>query len=86
MVDFIVCSTFVVRIPSKNFNEKLILLGVRGTARLFKTSKSYAYSRKEKSVKQPDVRSLKIRPDIKFNRWSRTTAPVSRLVESGSTG
>lgn len=34
---------------------------------------------KKKVSKQPEVRSLKIQPDIKFNRWSRTTVPVIRL-------
>jgi len=34
----------------------------------------------EKKVsKRPEVRSLKIQPDIKFNRWSQTTVPVIRL-------
>jgi len=28
---------------------------------------------------QPEVRSLKIQPEIKFNRWSKTTVPVIRL-------
>lgn len=26
-----------------------------------------------------EVRSLKIQPNIKFNRWSKTTVPVIRL-------
>ena len=34
---------------------------------------------KRKTSKRPEVRSLKIQPDIKFNRWSETTVPVIRL-------
>jgi Toxin SymE, type I toxin-antitoxin system len=32
-----------------------------------------------KTSKRPEVRSLKIQPDIKVNRWSQTTVPVIRL-------
>lgn len=34
---------------------------------------------KKKASKRPEVRSLKIQPDIRFNRWSKTTVPVIRL-------
>jgi hypothetical protein len=34
---------------------------------------------KKKTIRRPDVRSLKIQPDTKFNRWSQTTVPVIRL-------
>jgi hypothetical protein len=34
---------------------------------------------KRQTTRQTDVRSLKIQPDIRFNRWSRTTVPVIRL-------
>jgi len=34
---------------------------------------------KKKTSKRPEVRSLKIQPDIKFNRWSQTRVPVIRL-------
>lgn len=34
---------------------------------------------KKKTSKRPEVRSLKIQPDIKINRWSKTTVPVIRL-------
>jgi hypothetical protein len=33
----------------------------------------------KKTKKLPEGRSLKIQPDIKFNRWSQTTVPVIRL-------
>ncbi|GAB3416163.1 SymE family type I addiction module toxin [Niabella aquatica] len=34
---------------------------------------------KRKTIRRPDVRSLKIQPDIKINRWSQTTVPVIKL-------
>ncbi|WP_286778938.1 MULTISPECIES: SymE family type I addiction module toxin [Sphingobacterium] len=34
---------------------------------------------KKTGNRQPEVRSLKIQPEIKFNRWSKTTVPVIRL-------
>jgi hypothetical protein len=34
---------------------------------------------KKQPGKRPEIRSLKIQPDIKFNRWSQTTVPVIRL-------
>jgi hypothetical protein len=34
---------------------------------------------KKKTSKRPEVRSLKIQPDIKLNRWSKTIVPVIRL-------
>ncbi len=35
--------------------------------------------KRKTTVGKPDVRSLKIQPDTKFNRWSQTTVPVIRL-------
>ncbi|WP_341831309.1 SymE family type I addiction module toxin [Sphingobacterium thalpophilum] len=34
---------------------------------------------KKKVSERPEVRSLKIQPTIKSNRWSETTVPVIRL-------
>ena len=34
---------------------------------------------KKQISKRPEVRSLKIQPTIKFNRWSQTKVPVIRL-------
>ncbi len=34
---------------------------------------------KRPTIRRPDVRSLKIQPDTKINRWSQTTVPVIRL-------
>ncbi|MDR2269306.1 MAG: type I toxin-antitoxin system SymE family toxin [Sphingobacterium sp.] len=34
---------------------------------------------KKQISKRPKVRSLKIQPTIKFNRWSQTKVPVIRL-------
>jgi len=34
---------------------------------------------KRKTTKRPEVRSLKIQPDVRFNEWSQTTVPVIRL-------
>lgn len=33
----------------------------------------------KKESKRPEVRSLKIQPIIKFNRWSQTTVPEIKL-------
>ncbi|WP_425571135.1 SymE family type I addiction module toxin [Olivibacter ginsenosidimutans] len=35
--------------------------------------------KKKKVSRQPKVRSLKIQPVIKFNRFSQTTVPIIRL-------
>jgi len=35
--------------------------------------------KKGKTRKRPEVRSLKIQPDIRINEWSKTTVPVIRL-------
>ncbi|MEX6690897.1 SymE family type I addiction module toxin [Danxiaibacter flavus] len=35
--------------------------------------------KKKKVSKRPEVRSLKIQPDIRFNECSQTTVPVIRL-------
>jgi toxic protein SymE len=37
---------------------------------------------KKAGVRRPDVRSLKIQPRIRDNRWSRTTAPEIKLCGS----
>jgi len=37
------------------------------------------YTSNKKVSKRPEVRSLKIQPTIKFNRWSETTVPVITL-------
>lgn len=34
---------------------------------------------KKQISKRPEVRSLKIQPTIKFNRWSQTRVPVIKL-------
>lgn len=34
---------------------------------------------KKRTRKRPEVRTLKIQPDIKLNRWSKTIVPVIRL-------
>lgn len=47
---------------------------------LFKIFKELLRTPEKKKVsKRPEVWSLKIQPDIKFNRWSNTTVPVIRL-------
>jgi hypothetical protein len=45
----------------------------------FKFSRVMRTSDGKKTNKRPEVRSLKIQPDIKVNRWSQTTVPVIRL-------
>lgn len=35
--------------------------------------------KKRKEASRPAVRSLKIQPNIRFNRWSQTKVPVIRL-------
>jgi toxic protein SymE len=37
------------------------------------------HKEKKRTIRRPDVRSLKIQPDLKRNRWSQTTVPVIRL-------
>jgi len=49
------------------------LLGISKSSNVMRTHK------KETTSKRPEVRSLKIQPDIKVNRWSQTTVPVIRL-------
>ncbi len=34
---------------------------------------------KQKSIRRPEVRSLKIQPHTRFNRWSTTHVPVITL-------
>jgi len=34
---------------------------------------------KKQISRRPEIRSLKIHPTIKFNRWSQTRVPVIRL-------
>jgi hypothetical protein len=36
-------------------------------------------SEKKSGIRRPDVRSLKIQPKIRVNRWSDTTAPEIKL-------
>jgi uncharacterized membrane protein len=57
-----------------------MLLGVRSTAGLFKIFKIMRTPENKKTKQPLATRSLKIQPDIKFNRWSQTTVPVIRLT------
>lgn len=54
---------------------------VRSTVR-FKIIIMRTRSEKKAGIRRPDVRSLRIQPKIRFNRWSTSTAPEIKLCGS----